>query len=221
MAPTTDWNPKLRNEFTKPYWAPLQEFVAAERQRGPVYPPHDDVFAALHLTPLETVRAVILGQDPYHGPGQAHGLCFSVKPPTPPPPSLRNIFREMTSDLDIQTPGSGSLIPWAHQGVLLINTVLTVRAGEANSHRGRGWEHFTDAVIDVVNSKAERVVFILWGASAQQKMDRLNLDVHAAVTSPHPSPLSASRGFFGSRPFSRTNELLIETGRDPIDWTLP
>ena len=220
MAPRTDWNPELRNEFSKPYWAPLQEFVAAERQRGPVYPPHDEVFSALHLTPLASVRAVILGQDPYHGRGQAHGLCFSVKPPTPPPPSLKNIFREMTTDLGHDAPSSGSLVPWARQGVLLLNTVLTVRGGEANSHRGQGWELFTDAVIDVVNAKTDRVVFILWGASAQQKMARLDLETHAVVTSPHPSPLSASRGFFGSRPFSRTNELLAQGGRDAIDWRL-
>lgn len=210
----------LRSEFTQPYWAPLQEFVASERQRGPVYPPHGEVFSALHLTPLESVRAVILGQDPYHGPGQAHGLCFSVKPPTPPPPSLKNIFGELSSDLGQHVPSSGSLVPWAQQGVLLLNTVLTVRAGEANSHRGQGWEQFTDAVIDVVNSKTDRVVFILWGASAQKKRERLNLGTHAVVTSPHPSPLSAARGFFGSRPFSRTNELLAESGCDTIDWTL-
>jgi uracil-DNA glycosylase len=210
----------LRGELSRPYWAPLQEFVAAERMRGPVYPPHDEVFSALHLTPLSSVRAVILGQDPYHGPGQAHGLCFSVKPPTPAPPSLKNIFREMSSDLGHEQPNSGSLTPWAEQGVLLLNTVLTVRGGVANSHRGRGWEHFTDAVIDVVNAKVDRVVFILWGASAQGKIDRLNLDLHAVVTSPHPSPLSASRGFFGSRPFSRTNELLAEAGREPIGWSL-
>lgn len=195
--------------------------MASERQQGPVYPPHNEVFSALHLTPLSSVRAVILGQDPYHGPGQAHGLCFSVKPPTPPPPSLKNVFRELSSDLEIPSPTSGSLIPWARQGVLLINTVLTVRAGQANSHRRQGWEQFTDAVIDVVNAKSDRVVFILWGVSAQQKMVRLDLDQHAVVTSPHPSPLSASRGFFGSRPFSRTNELLSAGGRGPIDWTLP
>lgn len=210
----------LRGEFTKPYWAPLQEFVAAERQNGPVYPPHEEVFAALHLTPLGSVRAVILGQDPYHGNGQAHGLCFSVKPPTPAPPSLKNIFGEMSSDLGLKPPTSGSLVSWAQQGVLLLNTVLTVRGGQANSHRGKGWEHFTDAVIDAVNSKVDRVVFILWGASAQRKIDRLDLETHAVVTSPHPSPLSASRGFFGSRPFSRTNQLLVEAGRDPIDWSL-
>lgn len=220
MAARTDWNPVLRSEFNKPYWRPLQEFVHAERRRGPVYPPHEEVFAALHHTPLAGVRAVILGQDPYHGPDQAHGLCFSVRPPTPPPPSLKNIFIELESDLGIPRPATGSLIPWAEQGVLLLNTVLTVRGGQANSHRGQGWEQFTDAVIDVVNGLDRRVVFILWGSAAQSKLDRLRLDVHAAITSPHPSPLSAARGFFGSRPFSRTNGLLTEAGCDPIDWTL-
>ncbi len=186
-----------------------------------MYPPHDEVFASLHLTPLASIRAVILGQDPYHGPGQAHGLCFSVKPPTPPPPSLKNIFRELHTDLGLPIPTSGSLIPWAEQGVLLLNTVLTVRGGEANSHRQQGWENFTDAVIDAVNAKPDRVVFILWGSAAQRKIERLDLDRHATVTSPHPSPLSASRGFFGSRPFSATNRLLAERGLSPIDWQLP
>ncbi|NNE95947.1 MAG: uracil-DNA glycosylase [Acidimicrobiales bacterium] len=221
MAPRTDWNPVLRSEFSAPYWAPLHQFVADERARGPVYPPHDEVFASLHLTPLASIRAVILGQDPYHGPGQAHGLCFSVKPPTPPPPSLKNIFRELHTDLGLPIPTSGSLIPWAEQGVLLLNTVLTVRGGEANSHRQQGWENFTDAVIDAVNAKPDRVVFILWGTAAQRKIERLDLDRHATVTSPHPSPLSASRGFFGSRPFSATNRLLAARGLSPIDWQLP
>lgn len=220
MAPRTDWNPVLRAEFTKPYWHPLQEFVHTERRHHRVYPPHDEVFAALHRTPRAGVRAVILGQDPYHGPGQAHGLCFSVRPPTPPPPSLKNIFIELESDLGLPRPSNGSLVRWAEQGVLLLNTVLTVRAGVANSHRGKGWEQFTDAVIDVVNGLDRRVVFILWGSAAQSKLSRLDLDVHAAITSPHPSPLSASRGFFGSKPFSRTNELLAEAGRQPIDWSL-
>lgn len=220
MAPTADWNPLLEAEFNKPYWAPLQEFVASERRQGPVYPPADEVFAALHFTPLAAVRAVILGQDPYHGPGQAHGLCFSVKRPTPTPPSLRNIYKEMASDLGVPIPDHGSLINWAKNGVLMINTVMTVRDGEANSHRKRGWEQLTDAIIDAVNAKSERVVFVLWGAAAQKKIDRLNLEIHATITSPHPSPLSASRGFFGSRPFSRTNQLLAEAGRQPIDWSL-
>ncbi len=221
MAPRTDWNPVLRDELSKSYWRPLQEFVATERAHGPVYPPHDEVFAALHLTPRATVRAVILGQDPYHGPGQAHGLCFSVRPPTPPPPSLKNIFVEMENDLGLARPTNGSLIPWANQGVLLLNTVLTVRGGQAHSHRNKGWEHFTDAVIDVVNGLPERVVFILWGAAAQNKLSRLDRTVHAAITSPHPSPLSAAKGFFGSEPFSHTNDLLRDAGRPAIDWSLP
>ncbi len=220
MAPTTDWDPVLEAEFDKPYWPELQQFVEAERQGDPIYPPRDEVLSALHLTPLASVRAVILGQDPYHGPGQAHGLCFSVKPPTPTPPSLRNIYKEMASDLGVPIPNHGSLINWASNGVLMLNTVMTVRGGEANSHRKRGWEQFTDAVIDAVNAKSGRVVFILWGAAAQKKAERLNLEVHATVTSPHPSPLSASRGFFGSRPFTRTNELLAEVDQQPIDWSL-
>ena len=220
MAPTTDWNPVLRAEFDKPYWRPLQEFVALERTKAPVYPPHDDVFSALHLTPLGSVRAVILGQDPYHGPDQAHGLAFSVRPPTPPPPSLRNIFKELHSDLGVDRPDHGSLVDWAKQGVLLLNTVLTVRGGEANSHHRQGWEQFTDAVIDAVNAKTDTVIFVLWGAAAQKKLERIDLDRHGAVTSPHPSPLSASRGFFGSRPFSQTNDLLVAAGRPEIDRRL-
>lgn len=217
----TDWNPVLRGEFAKPYWAELQQFVATERGRATVYPPTDEVFAALHLTPFSEVKAVILGQDPYHGPDQAHGLCFSVRPGVPPPPSLQNIFKELEADLGISPPGHGCLDSWARQGVLLLNASLTVRAGKAASHQGKGWELFTDEVLKVVNTKAERVVFILWGASARKKKALIDTSRHVVIESPHPSPLSASSGFFGSRPFSRANAALVEAGREPIDWSLP
>jgi uracil-DNA glycosylase len=217
----TDWNPVLRAELAKPYWAELQQFVATERSRATVYPAHDEVFAALHLTPFAEVKAVILGQDPYHGPDQAHGLCFSVRPGVPPPPSLQNIFKELESDLGISPPGHGCLDSWARQGVLLLNASLTVRAGKAASHQGKGWEIFTDEVLRTVNTKTERVVFILWGASARRKKALIDTSRHVVIESPHPSPLSASSGFFGSRPFSRANAALVEAGREPIDWSLP
>jgi uracil-DNA glycosylase len=218
---TTDWNPVLRGEFAKPYWGELQQFVATERGRTTVYPPHDEVFAALHLTPYREVKAVILGQDPYHGPQQAHGLCFSVRPGVPPPPSLQNIFKELEADLGIRAPRHGCLDSWARQGVLLLNASLTVRAGKAASHQGKGWEVFTDEVLRAVNAKDERVVFILWGASARKKKALIDTGRHVIIESPHPSPLSASGGFFGSRPFSRANAALVEAGREPIDWALP
>jgi uracil-DNA glycosylase len=217
----TDWNPVLRGEFTKPYWAELQQFVAAERARAVVYPPADEVFAALHLTPYADVKVVILGQDPYHGPEQAHGLCFSVRQGVTPPPSLQNIFKEMESDLGVPPPNHGCLDSWARQGVLLLNASLTVRQGRAASHQGKGWETFTDEVLMAVNEKPERVVFILWGASARKKKAFVDRSRHVVIESPHPSPLSASSGFFGSRPFSRANAALAEAGRDPIDWRIP
>lgn len=217
----TDWNPLLRSEFDKDYWRELQAFVADERANHPVYPPADEVFAALHLTPHADVRVVILGQDPYHGPGQAHGLAFSVKPPTPPPPSLKNMFVELESDLGIAPPDHGSLEHWARQGVLLLNTSLTVRARNAGSHQKRGWERFTDEVIRAVAAKPEPVVFLLWGSAARSKKKLLAGSPHIVIESPHPSPLSAHRGFFGSRPFSRTNEALVSNDRDPIDWAFP
>lgn len=217
----TDWNPVLRGEFAKPYWGDLQRFVAAERERATVYPQPDEVFGALHLTPFSEVKVVILGQDPYHGPGQAHGLCFSVRPGVRPPPSLQNIFKEMQSDLGIPVPSHGCLDSWARQGVLLLNTSLTVRGGKAASHQGKGWEVFTDEVLRTVDTKPERVVFILWGASARKKKALIDTSRHAVIESPHPSPLSASSGFFGSRPFSRANEALVEAGREPVDWSLP
>lgn len=218
---TTDWNPLLRAELERPYWAELRRFVEDERRRGPVYPPAADEFAALHLTPYATTRVVILGQDPYHGAGQAHGLCFSVRPPTPPPPSLVNIFAELETDLGIARPAHGDLTAWARQGVLLLNTCLTVRAGQAGSHHGKGWETFTDAVLRVVNDKPHPVVFVLWGAQARKKRTLVDTARHVVIESAHPSPLSAHNGFFGSRPFSRINTALIEHGLDPIDWRLP
>jgi uracil-DNA glycosylase len=217
----TDWNPILRTEFAKPYWAELQQFVVEERLRGTVYPPHDDVFAALHLTPYEEVKAVILGQDPYHGPDQAHGLCFSVRPGITPPPSLQNIFKELEQDLGCAPPNHGNLEHWARQGVLLLNATLTVRRGQAASHQRKGWETFTDEVLRSVNEKQDRVVFILWGASARKKKGVIDTGRHVIIESAHPSPLSASNGFFGSRPFSRTNDALTEAGRDAIDWQIP
>lgn len=217
----TDWNPLLRSEFDRQYWVELQAFVAAERAEGPVYPPPDEVFAALHLTAHAEVKVVILGQDPYHGPEQAHGLAFSVRPPVPPPPSLANIFKELESDLGIPRAAHGSLISWAQQGVLLLNTTLTVRSRTAASHQGKGWETFTDQVLRVVNDKPETVVFLLWGSSARKKAKLIDTDRHVIIESPHPSPLSAHRGFFGSRPFSKTNEALEAAGRAPIAWELP
>ena len=216
---TTDWNPLLRDQFDLPYWSELQEFVQAERSNHEVYPAHDDVFAALHLTPYADVRVVILGQDPYHGPGQAHGLSFSVRPGVDVPPSLRNIYKELETDLGIAHPGHGNLESWARNGVLLLNSVLTVRAHEAGSHRKRGWETITDRIIQVVSNKPETVVFILWGNFAKSKAP-LIADHHHIIESPHPSPLSASRGFFGTAPFSRANTALEAAGRQPVDWRL-
>jgi uracil-DNA glycosylase len=221
MAERTDWNPVLRAELAKPYWSELQRFVADERARGAVYPGHDEVFAALHLTPYADVKVLILGQDPYHGPGQAHGLCFSVRPGVPPPPSLVNILKELHDDLGIAPPPHGCLEAWARQGVLLLNATLTVRARQAASHQGKGWETFTDEVIRAVSAKPERVVFILWGASARRKRGLVDTDRHVVIESAHPSPLSAHNGFFGSRPFSRANAALAEAGREPVDWGLP
>ncbi len=217
----TDWNPVLRDEFQKPYWRELQEFVAAQRGRYEVFPPHDEVFAALHLTSYASVKVLILGQDPYHGPGQAHGLCFSVRRDVVVPPSLANIYKELETDLGVVPCAHGNLEAWARQGVLLLNTSLTVRASKAASHQGKGWETFTDQVIAAVNSKPDRVVFILWGAAARRKKQLLDLERHVVIESPHPSPLSAHRGFFGSRPFSRANEALVAAGRGPVEWTVP
>ncbi len=212
------WAQALASEFTAPYFAELEAFVAAERVAGDVFPPTVDVFNAFELTLLERVRVVILGQDPYHDVGQAHGLSFSVRAGVRPPPSLRNIFKELEVDLGLTPGGNGCLDAWARQGVLLLNTVLTVRAHDANSHRMRGWETFTDKVIDCVNARPA-IVFVLWGRPAQKKRARID-QRHFVIESTHPSPLSASRGFFGSRPFSRINAFLAARGEPEIDWRL-
>jgi uracil-DNA glycosylase len=218
---TTDWNPILRGEFDEAYWKDLQEFVYDERTKHPVFPPHDEVFAALQLTPYADTKVLVLGQDPYHGPGQAHGLCFSVRRGVAVPPSLQNIYKELHADLGVDVPRHGNLEAWARQGVLLLNAVLTVRAHAAASHRGKGWEIFTDRVIAAVNAKPERVVFILWGGYARKKKPLIDTARHVIIESPHPSPLSAHNGFFGTRPFSRANAALVEAGRSPVDWSLP
>lgn len=214
------WEAALGAELRQSYVRELGEFVERERERGEVYPPREEVFAAFEATPFDSVRVLILGQDPYHGPGQGHGLCFSVRPGVRVPPSLRNIYRELRDDLGHPVPDHGSLLPWAHQGVLLLNTVLTVRAGEANSHRGKGWERFTDAVIRAVSARPEPTAFVLWGAPARKKRALIDTERHAVVEGAHPSPLSAKR-FFGSRPFSQVNEALAARGRPPVDWRLP
>ncbi len=216
------WKAPLAREFDAPYMAALKEFLVAEKAGGKrIFPKGSEWFHALDTTPLEQVRVMILGQDPYHGEGQAHGLCFSVKPGVKPPPSLVNIYKEMKSDLGVEPPSHGNLEAWTRQGVLLLNSVLTVEAGLAASHQGKGWERFTDAVIRLVNDQPRPVVFILWGAYAQRKAAFVDRQRHLVVASAHPSPLSAHNGFFGSRPFSKANEFLVARGQEPIDWTLP
>jgi uracil-DNA glycosylase len=217
----TTWRPVLIAETEKSYWKPLQQFVKDERKKYTVFPLDKDVFAALHLTPYEKVSVLILGQDPYHEVGQAHGLCFSVRPDVAIPPSLQNIYKELHDDLGCTIPNNGCLTPWAEQGVLLLNAVLTVRAHQANSHQGKGWETFTDAIIRAVNDKPDRVVFVLWGAYARKKAPLINTARHVIIQSAHPSPLSASNGFFGSRPFSKINAALREAGKPEIDWQIP
>ena len=219
-AISNDWLQPLSAEFKKPYYAKLYETVKREYNTYQVFPAPDDIFAAFELTPLSQVKVVILGQDPYHNVGQAHGLCFSVKPDVEIPPSLVNIYQELHDDLGCYIPNNGCLAKWAKQGVLLLNTVLTVRAHRANSHRGIGWEEFTDAAIRAVNQQDRPVVFILWGRPAQMKRAMLDNPRHLVLTAPHPSPLSASRGFFGSRPFSQANAFLSAHGVEPIDWQI-
>jgi uracil-DNA glycosylase len=216
------WLEPLRNEFAEPYMADLKAFLVAERERGKrIFPRCSEWFRALDLTPLDAVRVVILGQDPYHGEGQAHGLCFSVQPGVRPPPSLVNIYKELESDLGIKPRRHGFLEHWSQQGVLLLNSVLTVEMGRAASHRERGWERFTDRVIREVNGKTEPVVFMLWGSYAQRKAAFVDKSRHLVLTAAHPSPLSAHNGFLGCRHFSKANAFLVERGLEPIDWALP
>ncbi len=217
----TTWRPVLAAETEKSYWKTLQQFVKDERRKYQVFPSDKEVFAALHLTPYEKVSVLILGQDPYHDVGQAHGLCFSVRPSVAIPPSLLNIFKELHDDLGCKIPNNGCLTPWAEQGVLLLNAVLTVRAHAPNSHQGKGWETFTDAIIRAVNDKPDRVAFVLWGAYARKKKPLIDASRHVIIESAHPSPLSAANGFFGSRPFSKINAALREAGKPEIDWQIP
>lgn len=213
-----DWAEVLDEEFEKPYYKELREFLKHAYASESVYPPMEDIYNALRVTPYASTKVVILGQDPYHGPGQAHGLSFSVRPGVQPPPSLLNIFKEMESDIGCVRPNHGCLLGWAEQGVLLLNTTLTVAQGRPKSHAGHGWETLTDAIIAKLSARQTPMVFILWGAHAQSKVALIDTHRHHIIKSPHPSPLSASRGFFGSRPFSRTNAYLIQDGLDPIDW---
>lgn len=215
-----DWLEPLSAEFKKPYYARLYRFVNEEYRTHTIYPKQQDVFAAYDRTPLANVKVVIIGQDPYHEPDQAHGLCFSVCPGVDIPPSLVNIYKELHDDIGCRIPNNGYLVKWADQGVLLLNTVLTVRAHAANSHQGKGWEEFTDATIAAVNRLDRPVVFMLWGRPAQQKKAMLNNPKHLILTAPHPSPLSAYRGFFGCRHFSKANEYLSANGIEPVDWQI-
>ena len=217
---SNDWAKYLKPEYGKPYYKELYLKINEEYRTHKIFPPAEDIFNAFHLTSLHNVKAVILGQDPYHNDGQAHGLCFSVKPPVDPPPSLVNIYQELHDDLGCYIPNNGYLTKWAEQGVLMLNTVLTVRAHQANSHRGIGWEEFTNAAIRILNEQDRPIVFILWGRPAQMKEKMLNNPNHLILKAPHPSPLSAYRGFFGSKPFSKTNQFLEEHGIEPIDWQI-
>ena len=218
---TNDWLPAIQGEFKKPYYRELFQFVKEEYSRAVIYPPADDIFNAFHFTPLSKVKVLILGQDPYHGEHQAHGLCFSVLPDQPEiPPSLQNIYKELETDVGCYIPNNGYLKKWADQGVLLLNTVLTVRAHQAGSHQGKGWEQFTDAIIEAVNAQDRPVVYLLWGKPAQSKIPMLTNPKHLILKAPHPSPLSAYRGFFGCRHFSQTNEFLQSHGIEPIDWQI-
>lgn len=216
----TGWAALLAEEFGKAYFLELREFLTEEYKIRTVYPEKDDIFNALKNTDYDDVKVVILGQDPYHGPGQAHGLSFSVKPGVSIPPSLRNIFKELNSDLGCRIPDHGYLKKWADQGVLLLNTILTVRQGEAHSHKGKGWEIFTDKVISLLNEREKPVIFILWGKPAQSKLKLIDENKHKIIQSVHPSPLSARRGFFGSEPFSKVNDILLEQGERAIDWQI-
>ena len=219
-AISNDWLQPLQKEFKKPYYRKLYDTVKREYSTYQVFPPADDIFNAIHLTPLSEVKVVILGQDPYHNVNQAHGLCFSVQPTVEIPPSLENIYKELHDDLGCKIPNNGYLVKWAKQGVLLLNTVLTVRAHQANSHQNIGWEQFTDAVIEILDQQDRPMVFLLWGKPAQRKKAMLHNPNHLILEAPHPSPLSAYRGFFGCRHFSKTNQFLEEHGLTPIDWQI-
>lgn len=219
-AINNDWLGAVGSEFRQPYYTEIFQFVKSEYNKYVIYPNADDIFNAFHFTPLNEVKVVILGQDPYHNEGQAHGLCFSVQPEVEIPPSLVNIYKELKDDLRCFIPNNGYLEKWARQGVLLLNTVLTVRAHQANSHQGKGWEKFTDAVIQAVNAQDRPIVFLLWGKPAQMKRRMLNNPKHLILEAPHPSPLSSFRGFFGSKPFSKTNEFLIHNNMEAIDWQI-
>lgn len=213
-----DWDNILADEWSKPYYRQLHDFLKSEYSKTRIYPDMYDIFNALRYTSFENTRAVIIGQDPYHGPGQAHGLCFSVKKGVPLPPSLVNIYKEITDDLGVAMPQHGDLTGWARQGVLLLNTVLTVRAGQPNSHKNKGWEIFTDRVISELDRKETPVVFLLWGANAEKKARVITNPIHKKLITVHPSPLSAYRGFFGCRHFSKANKILSESGQEPIKW---
>ena len=215
-----DWDEILADEFSKPYYLNLREFLKKEYSSRRIYPNMNDIFNALKASSFEKTRVVIIGQDPYHGAGQAHGLCFSVKRPVEPPPSLKNMYKELESDIGFKIPDHGELTKWAEQGVLMLNTVLTVREGAANSHKGMGWEQFTDRVISELNRKETPVVFLLWGANARKKAEVITNPIHKKLITVHPSPLSAYNGFFGCRHFSKCNEILISSGQEPIDWQI-
>lgn len=215
------WQPHLADELAKPYFQKLREFLVQERQTETVFPPEEDVFSALALTPYDQTRVLLLGQDPYHDDNQAHGLCFSVRPGIKAPPSLVNMFKELQADCGCKIPNNGYLISWAKQGVLMLNAVLTVRAHTPNSHKSKGWETFTDAIIKIVNAKNDRVVFVLWGGYAQKKEALIDANRHVILKAAHPSPLSAKNGFFGSKPFSSINAALAQAGNSPIDWQIP
>ncbi len=216
-----DWAGLLQDEFEKPYFNELGSFLEKEYETETIYPAKENIYNALHLTSFKDTKVVILGQDPYHGPNQAHGLSFSVQPEVTPPPSVKNIYKELQSDLGCKIPNNGYLVKWAEQGVLLLNTVLTVREGKPNSHKGKGWETFTDEVIKTLNEREKPVVFMLWGKKAQAKEEFITAEHHYIIESAHPSPFSAKRGFFGSKPFSKANQFLENIGSEPLDWQIP
>ncbi|CEK37065.1 uracil-DNA glycosylase [Paraclostridium sordellii] len=216
-----DWDELLKGEFEKPYYLELREFLKNEYSTNIIYPNMYDIFNALKYTSYKDTKVLILGQDPYHGENQAHGLAFSVKPGVKTPPSLLNMYKELNSEYGCFIPNNGFLVPWTEQGVLLLNTALTVRAHEANSHKGKGWEVFTDNIIKLLNERHDPVIFVLWGNNARSKKKLIDTQKHYIIESAHPSPLSASRGFFGSKPFSKINEILISLGKTPIDWQIP